>query len=146
MAGRVPPTVRLLFPCEYAERDPQTNNIIVHNPLAVAALPPGMTYPIDVEELWVFTQLSEGVGLFHLSVEMRQVYDGSRAERLVGRSEVVALDFPGASQLNVYDVEFRMVNVPFDEPGLYELRLMSGNDELQGQTAILRVLDLGVGL
>lgn len=146
MADRVPPTVRLLFPCEKAERHPQTNHTIIYNPLAVAALPVGMTYPIDVEELWVFTQLSEGVGLFHLSVEMRQVYDGNRADRPVGRSEVLALVFPGANQLNVYDVEFRMTNVPFDEPGLYEFRLMSGDDGLQGQTAILRVLDLGAGL
>ena len=70
-------------------------------------------------------------------------YDDGTSPRAVGRSEVLHLTFPGANQLNVYDFPFRMTNVPFDNPGLYEFRVLADDEALEGHTAVVRLFDPG---
>lgn len=41
----------------------------------------------------------------------------------------------------VIDTVFRLTQVPFDEPGLYQFRVMANYAELKGQIAEIRVLD-----
>lgn len=141
MAKDVPPVVRLVVPCEAIDHDTAANRIVLTNPLAVAEIPDGATLPFDVAELWVYAQLAEGVGTFRLSVDLRQVYDDGTPPRSVGRSELRQLTLPGASQLTVFDIPFRMTDVPFDGSGLYEFRVLAGDEELEGRTAVLRILD-----
>lgn len=141
MAPAVRPIVRLVMPCDEVHHDPAADRVTLIDPLPVAALPPGQSFPVVVTELWVYTQLTEGVGTFRLSVEVRQVYDEGIPPRPVGRSETRHLTFPGANQLNVYDVPFRVTDVPFEGPGFYEFRVLADDQELQGQTALMRVFD-----
>jgi hypothetical protein len=139
MVPAVRPIVRLVLPCDAASHDPAAGRITLTNPIAVAS----HTAPFDVPELWVYTPLTAGVGTFRLSVDLRQVYDDGTPPGAVGRSEVRHLTFPGANQLNVYDVPFRMTNVPFDEPGLYEFRVLSDDDQLEGHTSVARLFNPG---
>jgi hypothetical protein len=140
--ARVLPSVPLLFPCEEAHHDPQSGEVLVRNPWATVALPPGSSFPFDVEELWVYARFTDGVGTFRLSVEMRQRYDDG-SERAGGRSDIMTVTFLGGTQLGVFDRAFRMRMVPFDEPGLYEFRVLADDEELAGHTPTLRVLNLG---
>ena len=92
--------------------------------------------------MWQYAQLTEGVGEFDLAVEMRRVL--AEDKRLtIGRSQPERIEFGGGNRLLVFDTVFHMINVPFDEPGLYEFCVMANYVELQGPTAVLRVLDLG---
>jgi hypothetical protein len=125
--------------CEEIDHDPEADRITLTNPVPVA----GLAAPGEVPELWVYAQLTAGVGTFRLSVDVRQVYDDDTPPREVGRSEPLHVTFPGGHQLNVYDIPFRLTDVPFDGPGLYEFRILADDEELQGQTAVLRVFDPG---
>jgi hypothetical protein len=140
MAERVLPTVPLLFPCEEAHHEDE--QVVVLNPWAAVALPDGTSFPIDIEELWVFAQLTDGVGTFRLTVEMRQRLDDG-TERRVGESPWTSLRFPGGGQLGVHDAIFRLTDVPFDEPSLYEFRVLADGEELEGHLPTLRVFDQG---
>jgi hypothetical protein len=53
------------------------------------------------------------------------------------------LQFPGGGQLGVHDAIFRMTDVPFDEPGLYEFHVLADGEELDGHVPTLRVFDQG---
>lgn len=139
MAHVVRPVVRLVLPCESAVHDSTARRITLTNPIAVAA----HTAPFEVPELWVYTQLTAGVGTFRLSVDLRQVYDDGTPPRPVGWSELRHLTFPGANQLDVYDVPFQMRDVPFDQPGLYEFRVLADDAELEGHTAVVRLFNPG---
>jgi hypothetical protein len=139
MPPTVRPIVRLVLPCETISHDPAAGRIVLTNPIAVAS----HTAPFDVPELWVYSQLTAGVGTFRLSVDLRQVYDDGTPPRVVGRSDMLHLTFPGANQLNVYDIPFRMADVPFDGPGLYEFRVLADDTDLEGHTAVVRLFDPG---
>jgi hypothetical protein len=139
--ARVLPSVPLLFPCERIEVEEADAQVVVLNPLAAVALPPGASFPFNVDELWVYAQLTDGVGTFQVAVEMRQRLDDG-TERVVGRTTPVTIPFPGGGQLGVIDAAFCLTDVPIDEPGLYEFRVLADDDELEGHTPTLRMLDL----
>lgn len=143
MADRVLPIVRLLVPCQEAHHDADSGEVVILNPWAVMGPPDGTGFPFDADEIWVYAQVTDGVGTFGLAVEVRQVYDDDRPDRAVGRGGAVTLAFPGGSQLAVYDVAFRITAVPFDEPGLYEFRVLAGDEALEGHTVTIRMLDVG---
>jgi hypothetical protein len=138
MADRVLPIVTLVFPCQQAQLE--SGDVIILNPWASVALPDGVSFPIDLEELWIFAQLTDGVGTFKVSVEMRRRFDDGTVQA-VGDSPLITLSFPGGGQLGVQDAIFRMTNVPFDDPGLYEFILMADGEELDCQVPVLRVFD-----
>jgi hypothetical protein len=140
MAERVLPIVRLLFACDWAERDEVDEKWLLKNPWAVVSLPQGASFPFDAEEIWLYAQFAEGVGEFQLAVEIRQLRDDGSV-KTIQRSAPVEADFAGGNQLTVVDLGIRMTNVPFDEPGLYQFRVMANYAELSGQLAEIRVLD-----
>jgi hypothetical protein len=140
LADRVLPIVRLLFACDSVARDEIEEKWILTNPWALVTLPEGASFPFDAEEIWLYAQLAEGVGQLQLAVEVRHLRDDG-SERKVGRSEAVEIDFVGGQQLAVIDTVFHMTQVPFDEPGLYQFRVMANYAELRGQVAEIRVLD-----
>ena len=145
MASTVLPTVRLIFPCDDAQIDPQTQKWVIRHPWSTVFLPAGARFPFRLVEMKVYAQLTDGIGSFRLSVEMVQVRDdGSR--RFIGAGAATQMSFPGNQRFLALDGVFHMKRVPFREAGLYEFRMIAetGADEFQplpGQTALLRVLD-----
>jgi hypothetical protein len=130
VARVVKPIVRLFFPCEDATLDLEDESWTLKNPLHTISLPPGAT---GVKELWLYAQLTEGVGTFNLSVEMR-TEEGIR----IGKgSPPSSRSFPGG--VAVVEEVFHLVNVPFARPGLYEFVLLANHAELEGGKSYLRV-------
>lgn len=141
MADRVAPIVRLLIPCDGATLDPHDHWWVITNPWAVAGLPPGSTFPFDVEELSVYVQVTDGVGTFDLAVDIRRVLpDETRVP--VGRSQPTRITFAPGDQILFQDWAFVLAGVPFDEPGLYEFVIVTDDVELDGHSAVIRMLDL----
>ena len=140
MADRVLPIVRLLFACDSVARDEIEDKWILKNPWAIVTLPEGASFPFDAEEIWLYAQLAEGVGVFPLAVEVRHLRDDGTQHK-VGRSEPVEIEFVGGNQLAVIDTVFHLTQVPFDEPGIYQFLIMANYAELKGQVAEVRVLD-----
>jgi hypothetical protein len=145
MANGILPRVRLIFPCDDAVRDQRDGKWVLKHPWSTVMLPPGANFPYRLVDLWLYAQLAEGVGRFDLRVEMLQVRDDN-TRRAVGSGDPVSMEFPGGSQLLAFDTAFHMKMVPFREAGLYEFRVVVEVDEgrfqaLEGQTALLRVLD-----
>jgi len=130
MAMVVKPIVRLFFPCEDAVLDMEDGAWTLRNPLHTVSLPPGVT---GVGEIWLYAQLTEGVGTFNLSVEMRN----EEGIRIGKRSPPSNRNFPGG--VAVVEEVFHLVNVPFPRPGLYEFVLLANHAELEGGKTYLRV-------
>ena len=86
--------------------------------------------------IWLYAQLTDGVGDFNLSVELRNHDTGVQ----LGRSRPEPWEFVGGDQLTVHEVVFKMTNVPFPKPGLYVFMLKANHAELEGGAAYLRVL------
>lgn len=143
MAAGVLPFVRLTFVCDAAGYDPAAGKWTLTNPRTVVLLPPGGFFPARVPEFWLYVQLSDVVGDFELAVEMRQVLvDGTR--RTIGRGGSIPMEFK--EKLLTADNAFRMKNIPFPEPGLYEfcvtVKVGEGSYRvLEGEVAELLVLD-----
>ena len=143
MADFVLPAVKLIFPCDAAVINLADLKWELKNPWAVVRLPQGAKFPFRVVDLWVYAQLTDGVGSFDLRVEMRQRRDDG-TQRTVGASVPTRIDFPGGHQLRAFDTAFQLKKVPFREAGLYEFYVTAdGHGELQGRTAELRVLGTG---
>lgn len=140
LATRVLPIVRLLLPCDSAAQDEFNEKWIIVNPWAAVALPEGATFPFDVDEIWLYAQLAEGIGVAPLAVEMRHLRDDG-SERSVGRSEVTHVEFVGGNALAIRETIFRMRHVPFEEPGIYQFRVVANYADLNGHIAEVRVLD-----
>jgi hypothetical protein len=131
----------MLIPCDAAVQDPVSGKWVLTNPWAVAVLPPGMAFPFDHEQLWLYAQLTDGVGEVQVVTELCRVLpDDTR--RVVKRwKHKEPIDFPGGQQLRVFDLALDLRVAPFDEPGVYEFGLLANYAPLQGQVAEFRVLD-----
>jgi hypothetical protein len=141
MVDRVLPTVRLLFPCDDAVFDASSNKWVLTNPWAVVMPPPGTTFPFDHDRLWLYAQLTDGVGEVDLVAELRRVLADGNQRSIKRWKNTESLKFPGGQQLQVFDLAFALTAVPFDEPGIYEFGLMANYVPLKGQTAEFRVLE-----
>src|SRR5207245_222412 len=108
--------------------DLRTDRWMLTNPWSTVALPPGAKFPFRAEELWVYVQLTDGLGEFDLAVEMRHLVDDHPA-RVVGWSPVTKLEFPATGRLLAIDTAFAMRGVPFREPGMYEIRVFADGDD-----------------
>lgn len=133
MADIVKPIVRLFFACDEAILDLQDEKWTLKNPWCTVAMPPGVTEDFCQEEIWLYAQLTDGLGKFDLSVHL---YD--ETGRRVGRSPPYPREFPGGS-VTVEEV-FHLTEVPFDRPGVYEFRLLANHAELKGGVFTLRIL------
>ncbi len=136
MADRVLPMVRLFFPCEDAALDIESAAWILTEPLHTVWIPRESLGRFSVNDLWLCAQLTDGVGEFNLSVEMR-----NEAGIRVGRSKPSRQAFPGGEQLAVLEVVFHLKDVPIHQPGIHEFRVVANHaDDLHGGVVSLRVL------
>ena len=134
MADIVKPVVHLFFPCDEAVLDLADEKWTLKNPWHTVAMPPGITANFVQEEIWLYAQLTGGVGTFRFSVQLRD-----ETGRVVGKSKPSdERDLSGGNQ--VFEEVFHLIRVPFDTPGLYEFKLLGNHAELEGGTAYLRVL------
>ena len=140
------PTVRMLFPCDDARIDLADEKWTLHHPWGTSVvLPPGMTFPFAVPDIWVYAQLTGGVGTIDLYVELRHLPEG-RLPRSIGYSNVTRLELPGGNPWVTFDTALTIRRAPFREPGDYEFRAVAEADDgfrlLTGLSCIIRVLDL----
>jgi hypothetical protein len=136
MANQVLPIVRLFFPCDSATLDLADNKWTLKNPWHTVGMPAGLTERFIQPEIWLYAQLTDGLGKFNLVVEMRD----SESQTIIGRSRPEPRDFQGGQQLLAVEVVFKMTNVPFPRPGVYEFKLLGNYAPLDGGSAFLRVL------
>jgi hypothetical protein len=135
MANVVLPKVRMFIPCLGVVLEPN-RPCAIHSPLHTIRMLPGVSKNYLVDELWFYVVLTDGVGTFRLSVELR----GDEGI-VVARSEVRTIVFAGGKQLDMQEFPIHMAPVPFARPGIYEFRLLANHAHLQeGGTALLRVL------
>jgi hypothetical protein len=148
MADRVMPIVHLIFPCDDAVIDLADGKWVLRNPQAITYLPPGASFPFRESELWVYAQLTGGLGRWELAVEVRQKRDDG-SYRFVGIGATTELEFEPGPRLVVEATAFGFRNLPFREEGLYEFRVIAQMGDavaptyeaLSGPVAELRKLD-----
>jgi hypothetical protein len=134
VAEIVKPVVRLFFPCDEATLDLVDEKWTLKNPWHTVAMPPGVTGNFAQEEIWLYAQLTGGLGTFRFSVELRD-----ETGRVVGKCKP-SDERELAGGIQVFEAVFHLTRVPFDKPGLYEFKLLGNYAELEGGTAYLCVL------
>ncbi len=135
MANVVLPKVRMFIPCVGVDLEPGRPRTI-HSPLHTIRMLPGVSKNYLVDALWFYVVLTDGVGTFRLSVEMRGAED-----IVVATSKPLAIVFPGGQQLEAQELRICIERVPFARPGIYEFRLVANHAHLEdGGTALLRIL------
>lgn len=146
MADRVLPIVRLMFPCDEAVIDLAEMTWELKNPWFEIAIPSGAKFPFRHNNSWVYAQLTDGLGSFGVRVEMRQLMDDG-GRRTIGTSGPTRMEFRADRRLFALATAFELKSVPFREAGLYEFYLIADEgDQMEGQTAVIRVLSLEEGL
>lgn len=130
------PVVRLFFPCDEAVLDLADMKWSLKNPWHTVQMPPGVTERFGQRELWLYAQLTGGLGEYKLTVELHDMDSGVR---IGNPSQPERVEFV-RGQLQAVDVVFRMVNVPFPKAGHDVFKLLANHTALQGGTAELRVL------
>jgi hypothetical protein len=142
------PRVRRLLVGTSAVYDLADNQWEVKSPWCVRFLPPGKKFPYRESEIWVYIQLSGGLGPVRLGVELRQKMEtlrdipGEPAFPTTYRHVGVVVEenpftFPaGDNRLTVYETAIRLSRVPFREEGVYEFRIIAltaeGHEALPG--------------
>ena len=146
MADRVLPLVRLMFPCDEALIDFDDLTWDLKNPWLEISLPAGVRFPFRHDNLWVYAQLSDGLGAFDVRVELRQLMDNG-GRRTIGSGPSTRMEFRAERRLYALATAFELKMVPFREAGLYEFYLTAGDGEfLEGPTAVIRVISEEEGL
>jgi hypothetical protein len=108
----------------------------IYGPLHTIRMPPGVDKNYLVDEIYFYVALTDGVGTFRLSVEMRGDDD-----IVLRKTEPVLCLFKGGTQLGAMEIAITMKMVPILRAGLYEFRLVANHALLhEGGIAVLRVL------
>jgi hypothetical protein len=137
MAIRLVPTARLFFPCEEATLDLETSAWHLVRPLHTAHPLPRGQFPFQVDELWVYAQLTDGVGKFNLSVQVIDFVTGT----VLVTSRPEQREFIAGEQWRVFDEVFLLVNLMLPRAGLYEFRLLANHAPVSGGSSYLRIVE-----
>jgi hypothetical protein len=133
VADVVKPVVRLFFPCDEARLDSTDQKWWLKNPWHTVQMPPGISENFAQEEIWLYAQLTGGVGTFRFSVRLQE-----ETGHVIFKSKPSdERELSGGNQ--VFEEVFHLTRVPFDTPGLYEFKLLGNHAELEGGIAELRV-------
>lgn len=76
MPDRVLPIVRLFFVCAEAVFELEEEVWSLKAPLHTVKFPPGIKGNFRQEELWLYAQLTDGLGDFNLSVQLQHLESG----------------------------------------------------------------------
>lgn len=94
------PTVRLFIVCADAVLQlPQTEDLQyafweIHNPYYTVWMPPGVDRGFNVEKLFAYVQLTDGLGTFTIGLQVEQVdLANPKRNRLMGRSDPTRITF-----------------------------------------------------
>ncbi len=131
------PVVRFFFACDSCVCDLADYKWSIRNPWHTVQMPRGRIRGHGQKELWLYAQLAGAIGEYELGVELRY-YDPTRMGGLVlGRSGAERRTF--SHKLEVQEIVFQMVKVPFPRSGQYEFRLVARGRELENGTTFLDV-------
>jgi hypothetical protein len=114
------PVVRHFLVCERVEWHLAARTYSLHNLLYALWPDPGEQFPLYYPELWLFVQMTDGFGRHQVFVEFVEV----DTDRVLFTTPPVTVNL-GANthRLRVRSWAKKLVNVPFDRPGLHEFRL-----------------------
>lgn len=135
--GTSPPVIRHLLLCQHIGYD-ASNPMApysLHGLLAALEPEPGDSYPLILPELWVFFHASGDPGDYQLWIDLVPVdEDGADAgdESTYGPYVFLLHD-----DVFVESRGWKLLNLPFGAPGLYEVRLWCGADVLARETLLL---------
>lgn len=122
--GQIPYLLQFL-PCESAVLDLAVNAWVLTRPLHTVTLPPGTGFPFRLDDVWLYAQLTDAIGTYNLSVQLRM----PQTQVILGRTVPTPRKFP-ANRMDVVEEVFQLTNVPFPRPGLYEFCLLANQAEL----------------
>jgi hypothetical protein len=135
----VAPLVRRVIVCRKVEADSaQVGAPYTVKKVLTAIRPPaGDSYPIREEELWLFVQYTDGQGSHSVKFELVR-------QHLESEEVVLAFDLPPIhltrGRFFVLNRGYRLANVAFPAPGIYEFRIRCGvnvaTDELRLEDAV----------
>jgi hypothetical protein len=130
----VAPLVRRVIVCRKVEVDSaQLGTPYTVKKVLTAIRPPvGGSYPIREDELWLFVQYTDGQGRHEVKLELVR-------QHLESEEAVLTIDLPPIHMTRgrffVLNRGYRLTNVAFPAPGVYEFRIRcgenSGTDELR---------------
>jgi hypothetical protein len=120
MSDRVVPVLRLAVLCEDVVNDADGQPFALNVPVHTLAWPAGGGGRFRPPTLRLYLQLSDGVGTFYLSAELRNEA-GTVQYQLRPPAEVT---FPGTAHRSVpLEIVVGLNDLEFPNPGLYELHV-----------------------
>jgi hypothetical protein len=126
------PFVLQFLPCEWAAFNPTANAWLLTRPLHTTARSAGSTTLYLLPELWLYVQLTDGIGTYDIRVECRT----AETSLFIGASRIVRRTFP-PNRLDVVETAFCFRNLPLPESGVYEFRLLADDIPLQPTARLL---------
>ena len=135
--GTTPPVVRHLLLCQHIGYDTQNPTAPYSLQGLVTALEPvpGDRYPLLLDELWVFFQSSGDPGEFQIWIDLVPVdEDGEDAGEETTYGPCILIIHEGVF---VESRGWKLLNLPFTAPSLYEVRLWCGSDVIAREQLLL---------
>ena len=133
MSERIPIVVRAMLLCERVKVRHGIHTLV--NPLTSIVMPSGVKNKLQLDALFVYTQLVGGLGRCNLSVQVRAFDSGY----VFGRSQMEAVDFPSQERDLVIERVFVLRRLVFQRPGLYEFQVFANYLELDRGAVYLSV-------
>jgi hypothetical protein len=135
--GTAPPVIRHLLLCQHIGYD--TNNpaapYSLHGLVTALQPEPGDQYPLLLPELWVFFQASGDSGDCQLWIDLVPVdQDGADAGEETTYGPCILIIHEG---VHIESRGWKLLNLPFAAPGLYEVRLWCGSDMIAREQLLL---------
>jgi hypothetical protein len=131
--GTTPPTVRHLLLCQHIGYDLDKRTYSLDD--LITALEPGGQYPFVVDELWVFIQAFGDPGQYDLwfsLVRVDEEGDGVDEETMFGPWVLII-----HADVYIESRGWKLLNIPFPAPGLYEVQVHCGPDILAREQLLL---------
>lgn len=133
------PVVRQFMICRRVEPSPGGDALVLTDPLTVVQMPKGRVKGHVQKEFALYFQLSDGLGEFDLCAAMWSDHAGPALEgKPIVRTRVMRQAF--TDKLTVVEVAFKLEEVPFPKPALYEFVIRASGEILRGETGFIRVL------
>jgi hypothetical protein len=129
------PVVRHFIACEQVELFPDTRQYTLHKVIYVIRALPGAPFPRIQPAIDLFALLSDGQGTHHFWIDI--VTWEATEERSIFTSREAILDL-GQDPLKVLGWPIHLTDIPFLQPGLYEVRLACDGEIIAREPIMLR--------